>query len=475
MKPVENRAGNRRRRLWSRPRNAESAAADGRERQPAWFGTTLVVNAKRTLVPKLVEITDGVCSADGYAFSNMFFVITDRSVVVIDTTESMAAARAALRDFRKMSALPISHLIYTHYHADHTGAAEAIREPQTKIISQRLLPQQIARKELFLPYRRRVAEHHFSRFPHARTPGAPMRSSHRHYITPDVTFDEGYCFEEGGVAFELVHAPGETVDHTVVWLPQKRVLFPADLYYGRFPMLSSPMKRDRPVATWADSIERMRALRAEHLVPSHCPAVHGADEIDRRLADHARAIRQVHDETVKCINAGKTVEQAMRVVKLSDDLAPLPYLWQTYGKVSWAIRGIYRQYTGWCSFNPTELNPNPESTRHRELMQICGGPAPILERAEKALLNKRDQLALELADVVLGGQPGNRRAIRVQFAALQGLAAAAGSNVERNLYRNAARAARAKLKPAGRGARPQNAVTPTITRKSRINRENGPL
>jgi hypothetical protein len=71
--------------------------------------TTLVVNDRIGLAPRLVEITEDVYSATGCAFSHLFFVVTHRSVVVIDTTESMAAA---LSDFRKISALPISHLIY---------------------------------------------------------------------------------------------------------------------------------------------------------------------------------------------------------------------------------------------------------------------------------------------------------------------------------------------------------------------------
>src|SRR5437899_403966 len=90
-------------------------------KQPArkvpWAASTLVVDEKRPRIPAILEITAGVYSATNYAFANCFFVVTNRSVVVIDTTESMAAAHAALGDFRKISALPISHLIYTHYHA----------------------------------------------------------------------------------------------------------------------------------------------------------------------------------------------------------------------------------------------------------------------------------------------------------------------------------------------------------------------
>jgi glyoxylase-like metal-dependent hydrolase (beta-lactamase superfamily II) len=46
-------------------------------------------------------------------------VLTQRSVVVVDTTEGQALAQAALNDFRKESALPVSYIVYTHFHGDH--------------------------------------------------------------------------------------------------------------------------------------------------------------------------------------------------------------------------------------------------------------------------------------------------------------------------------------------------------------------
>ena len=103
----------------------------------------------------------------------------------------------------------------------------------------------------------------------------------------------------------------------------------------------------------------------------------------------------MHDETVRCINAGKNLEQTVRAVKLPDELKRLPYLRQAYGKVHWAVRGIFRQYTGWYSLNPTDLNANPQAARHRELLWVCGGPAPLLNRAEKALRDREEHSAFD--------------------------------------------------------------------------------
>src|ERR1044072_3663786 len=81
----------------------------------------------------LIKVTDRVYCATGYALGNVIYVITNKSVVVIDTTESAAAARRTLEEFRKVSQLPVSYIIYTHHHGDHINGAKAFKNDATKI------------------------------------------------------------------------------------------------------------------------------------------------------------------------------------------------------------------------------------------------------------------------------------------------------------------------------------------------------
>jgi alkyl sulfatase BDS1-like metallo-beta-lactamase superfamily hydrolase len=418
-------------------------SATARRGNRPWARATLVVDRARARTPRIVPVIDSVHCATGYALGNAGFVATENGVVVIDTTESLPAACAVLRDFRKICGLPITHVIYTHHHGDHVRGAKRFCGDGAAVIAHELLPQEIARKDMLLPFRRRLVKNQFAG---ADAAGARVNvPSDPGYVPPAITFGAEHRFEMGGVVFELFHTEGETLDHLMVWLPEKRVLFPGDLFYGCFPMLSSPMKPDRSVSKWADSLDRMRALRPEYLVPSHGTPLRGGAEIDGTLETYARAIRHVHDETVRCINAGKTVEEASSAVKLPDDLARLPYLREKYGKVAWAVRGIYRQYTGWYSFNPTDLNPHPDAVRHRTLLRVCGGPRPLLNRAKQALRRKNFQLVLELAEIVSAVRPANQRAVRLRLAALRNLAAQTENNVERNIYRNAAKSIRARI------------------------------
>lgn len=395
---------------------------------------------------KLLRVTDRVYCAIDYAISNVLYVIAGKSVVVIDTTESLAAARASFDEFRKICSLPVSHIIYTHFHGDHIRGAKVFHIPSTQVIAQKKMPEEVAYVRRMLPYRRRVTALQFGFHLRPEERGVTLLNEPENgYIPPDTLFDEQYEFKEGDLSFELYHTQGETVDHLMVWIPEEQALFPGDLYYSSFPMLSNPMRPDRPVLAWAESLERMRALHPRYLVPSHSQPLSGGEEIDSVLSNYARAIRFVHDETVKRINQGLPLEEIRRQVKLPTDLSRLPYLQENYGTVAWSVNGVFRQYTGWYSFNPIDLNPGSRAVLHRALLDATAGPEPLVIRARRALREGQNQLALELTDIVLGARSANRAAHAIRLRAFQQLGTSSQNGVEQNIYRTAAKKAAAAM------------------------------
>jgi glyoxylase-like metal-dependent hydrolase (beta-lactamase superfamily II)/SAM-dependent methyltransferase len=387
---------------------------------------------------QLIRVTDRIYCATGYAISNVLYVITGTSVVVIDTTESAAAARACFEEFRKICPLPVSHIIYTHFHGDHIRGAKVFCTPSTQVIAHKRLPEEVAYITRMLPYRKRVTALQFGFHLKPEQRGVTLLNEPESgYVPPDVLFEDQYKFREGDLTFELYHTQGETVDHLMVWVPEERALFPGDLYYSAFPMLSNPMRPDRPVLNWAESLERMRALHPEYLIPSHSKPVSRAAEIDSVLANYTRAIRFVHDETVKRINEGLPLEEIRRQVRLPDDLASLPYLEERYGKVGWAVNGVFRQHTGWFSFNASDLNPGPREHFQRALVEAAGSAAALVRRARQALREGEDQLVLELTDVVMGVCPHHQGACRMRLRALRRLADASRNGIEQNIYQTA--------------------------------------
>lgn len=399
--------------------------------------------------PQLDRVHDRVYVASGYALGNVIFVVTDTGLVVVDTTENPLVAAQMLDDFRRRLAadgrsgeLPIKKIIYTHFHGDHINGARSFWSPGVEIIAQAEHMAEILKYRLLYGYNQKINGIQWGAALPIERRGIVLSLDPRNlmpgYRPPDVTFAEELKFQEGNVAFELYHTRGETLDHLMVWLPELGVLCPGDLFYPAFPMLASPMKPDRPVLDWAASLDRMRELRPAVLAASHGLPVLGQAEIETTLVNYARAIRHVHDATVAGLNEGRTLDELRRSIKLPDDLVGLPYLKPLYGRVAWAVNGIYRQYTGWYDREPSQLNPGPRQGLFRELLTAAGGVGPLLARAQAAFDAGQAQLALELSDVLLAAETVPPAVHLLRAEVLERLATESESPVEVNIYRGAA-------------------------------------
>lgn len=111
--------------------------------------------------PTLIKVTDRVYTATGYALGSVIYVVTDSSVVVIDTTESQSTARATLDEFRKVSRLPVSYIIYTHFHGDHVHGAKVFKGENTKVIAQADHVNETAKHTMLLGYNQRLNYYQF--------------------------------------------------------------------------------------------------------------------------------------------------------------------------------------------------------------------------------------------------------------------------------------------------------------------------
>src|SRR6478609_6114861 len=66
--------------------------------------------------------------------SNAGFVIGDDGVLVVDAFFTQDAARALVAEIKRLTPKPIRYVVNTHYHADHTGGDQVLREAGAIII-----------------------------------------------------------------------------------------------------------------------------------------------------------------------------------------------------------------------------------------------------------------------------------------------------------------------------------------------------
>ena len=77
---------------------------------------------------EIVQLADNVYQAFGFAASNVYMFVGDDGVIIVDTSETTAAAENILAEFREITDLPITTIILTHSHRDHVSGASVFAE-----------------------------------------------------------------------------------------------------------------------------------------------------------------------------------------------------------------------------------------------------------------------------------------------------------------------------------------------------------
>ncbi len=168
------------------------------------------------------------------------------------------------------------------------------------------------------------------------------------FLLPTDTFQGRASFSVGEEDFELIEAHGETHDMLIVWLPKQKVLLPGDNYYRAFPNLYTIRgTTPRPVRSWVQSLDMMRKLKPEYLVPSHTEPVFGLETVSKQLTDYRDGIQWVYVETIRGANEGKSMDELASSVGLPLHLRDNDALDELYGQIDWSVRAIYSGELGW--------------------------------------------------------------------------------------------------------------------------------
>ena len=83
---------------------------------------------------KFEKVAEGVYYATGGAGSNNVVIVNDRDVVLVDDGTTPAAARAFLEDIKLITNKPVSAVVNTHFHYDHTDG-NSVFPPDVQIIA----------------------------------------------------------------------------------------------------------------------------------------------------------------------------------------------------------------------------------------------------------------------------------------------------------------------------------------------------
>ena len=184
----------------------------------------------------LKQLAPGVYAAiDGpehKAGSNAGFVIGDDGVLVIDALFTPDAARALIAEIRRLTPKPIRYVVNTHYHADHTGGDQVLRDAGAIIVAHRNVRGWVRTNNIALFGDRITPELK------ARIEALPL---------PDLVTDKDLTIWLGARKIQVRTVLGHTGGDLVVAVPDAHVLFTGDLLWRKV----APNLIDGSVAEWS--------------------------------------------------------------------------------------------------------------------------------------------------------------------------------------------------------------------------------
>ena len=388
---------------------------------------------KKEFKKDLIEVTEDIYVGVGYGLANSIMIETENSLVIVDTLGSVERAEELYQDFREISEKPIVAIVYTHNHLDHLGGATVFyNENETEIYAQeniiynldniattiRPIIFQRSARQFGIPLPEEEIVHQgiggFLEINDQETLGL---------VRPTILFDDELTIEIDNLTFVLAHVPGETDDHLYVWIPKKKAVMVGDNFYRSFANLYAIRgTKFRNPMEWVDSLDKIRLLNAEHLVPSHSRPISGKENVEKALTDYRDGIQFVHDQTIRYANKGLTPDEIVQKVKLPKHLAESPYLQPFYGSISSYVRSTFSGYIGWFSGNISDLHPLTVEERAKKLEVMAQRQTKISDEAQNALDNGEYQWALELADMLIALDANNTQAKIIKAAAADQLA-----------------------------------------------------
>ena len=270
------------------------------------------------------KITFEQLSAHCWAYTaegdpNSGVVIGDKFIMVSDATATPALAQDLIARIREVSDKPIKYVLLTHYHAVRVlGASAYAAEGATEVIASQ------GTLELIIERGKEDMQSEMERFPRLfrnaeSVPGLTWPTMVIGGGNPvrQVTGADGRAGGEvpgkltvdlGNVKVQIWHpGPGHTRGDTIAWVEDEKVLFSGDLVEYDAGVYTG----DAHLEEWPATLEALRALRAEAIVPGRGEAMKGAAEVNKALDYTKRWVQTLFAAAKEAAAANMDLKAAM--------------------------------------------------------------------------------------------------------------------------------------------------------------------
>jgi glyoxylase-like metal-dependent hydrolase (beta-lactamase superfamily II) len=256
----------------------------------------LATGAAQSTTPQAIEVAPGAWMVQGLSalgssanrnfVSNAGFVATASGVVLIDALGSPELARELQAEIARKTGRRVTHVIVTHYHADHIYGLQVFRDAGATVI---------AHRDARLYLNSDTAQ---ARLQASREELFPWIDEHTRLVPADRWIEGPETLELGGVQFVLKPVgPAHTPEDLIVWVPSLHTIFAGDLVFrGRVPFVGQADS-----ARWIHGLDALLSLEAAVVVPGHGPvsqAQHLREDL-RLTRDYLAYLRETMGEAAR--------------------------------------------------------------------------------------------------------------------------------------------------------------------------------
>jgi cyclase len=304
---------------------------------------------------KFEKVADGVYYASGGVGSNNVVIVNDEDVVLVDDGTTPAAAKSFLEDIKRITNKPVTAVVNTHFHYDHTDG-NSVFPPSVQIIGHEYVRTAIMTFDVLNrePFKTSQADRLPGQIASLRQQLAAMTDATKKAeltkqlasaetlreqlkeikpTPPNVTYTSKMVLHKGARDIQLLFlGRGHTGGDTFVYLPRERIVCTGDMDEGARVAYMGDAFFDE----WIATLEAVKKLDFTLVLPSH-----GRPFRDKGLITAFQSyLRDVTAGVADLRKQGLTPEEAAKRVDLTSHKKDFPEI-QGPGA---DIRGVRRIY-----------------------------------------------------------------------------------------------------------------------------------
>ena len=377
----------------------------------------------------LYEVVPGIYQVRGFDLANVSFVRGRTGWIAFDVGTTAETARAAWELLQEHvgEGLPITAVIYSHTHGDHWGGVRGLVTPEdvaagrVEIIAPRDFMQFTISENVFAgnAMNRRLFYQYGLLLPSGQHGFVTQGLGHRvpagaiGLIAPTRFVSEAIeKFEVDGVPMVFQYTPNTEAPREMnTYIPEHKALWMAEnvtaTLHNIYTLRGTQV---RDALNWSQYINQALWLfgnDSEVMFASHHWPRWGNDRVKEVLRDQRDMYANFNNQVLHYANQGVTINQIHNVYEIPASLQQKWHCRGYHGAPEHNSRGVIQRFLGFWDCNPATLIPLSPEESAPLYVEMMGGAAAILARADKLHQAGDYKLEVEILNKLVQAEPDN--------------------------------------------------------------------